>query len=278
MVVLFGCADPSPTVQTPTPDPEPVGVQDRIREALARLDDDPDPLHAELTPAVYELTEIGEPALAPTLPHLLEEDPLTRRRANQVVRRVMQRSLNLPVTSWNPDDRRRWLEFYRTFWDHEAEGNVDVCDATAEARAAYVERVENWLTLGNDAVDCNPAVQEDESIRLLIATINDDPDRLHWDHTPSVSKLAKKGRIVIPHMLKLMVEADEDTRLRAQAVLWGVISEMHGFVNGKGWTSRESEDEYRKIFATNGSFDYSAPLEARRETARRWKAWYDDLE
>ena len=73
VVALVGCAA-HPALPKPAPDPDPDATAKRIQGLLSRLDENPDPLHADYTPAVWELIEIGEPAIEPTLPYLLSED------------------------------------------------------------------------------------------------------------------------------------------------------------------------------------------------------------
>jgi HEAT repeat protein len=52
-------------------------IDTEIRMLLDTISDDPDLIHADYTPSVHRLIEIGEPAL-PTLDLLLAEDPVTR--------------------------------------------------------------------------------------------------------------------------------------------------------------------------------------------------------
>jgi HEAT repeat protein len=56
--------------------------------ALATINDAPDILHADLTPAVYTLAEIGPSAIPEILPLLAAEDRFTRMHAQRALERI----------------------------------------------------------------------------------------------------------------------------------------------------------------------------------------------
>jgi hypothetical protein len=60
---------------------------------------------------------------------------------------------------------------------------------------------------------------EQELIQRLLATINEAPDPLHFDLTPSVHALSAMGVQVLPALLPLLSSTDPRTRQRAQRVL-----------------------------------------------------------
>jgi HEAT repeat protein len=65
-----------------------LGAEDAIAACLAVINDAPDPLHHDVTPAVVALAEMGVRALPSILRLLDSPDPLTRQRAQKVLERV----------------------------------------------------------------------------------------------------------------------------------------------------------------------------------------------
>lgn len=143
-VALVGCDVP------PTPNPpnaEPPAIPKRVQELLARLDDDPDKLHFDYTPAVNGLIEIGEPSIEPTLPYLLAEGEATRLHAERVIHTVLAKMHGfVPGQGWSrPDGEQTFRRFSKTLWDAEAMGNRSVHESPVQDRQAYIGRVKRWL-------------------------------------------------------------------------------------------------------------------------------------
>jgi HEAT repeat protein len=65
-----------------------LGVDDALDALIATINDAPDPLHHDVTPAVVALTRLGLRGLPPILDLLDSTDPLTRQRAQKVLERV----------------------------------------------------------------------------------------------------------------------------------------------------------------------------------------------
>jgi HEAT repeat protein len=112
-----------------------------------------------------------------------------------------------------------------------------------------------------------------DAVDALLRTIDDAPDMLHADVTPSVNALGSLGLSVLPRVLPLLNAAERATRQHAQRVL-----ERAGF--------REIEEELRprplsqearrawtELWERNGSYDWDAPPEARQRSIELWKAW-----
>ena len=108
-------------------------------DALVRaLDDDPDPLHLDMTPAVQALGEIGidaVPALAGALESPSED---TRLRAQRALEAVVQRRHGFAPGRGFPSERAEQdarEELARIGYDHESE---------PPERAAAIERLRVW--------------------------------------------------------------------------------------------------------------------------------------
>lgn len=108
----------------------------------------------------------------------------------------------------------------------------------------------------------------------LYARLNDDPDLLHADYTPSVHDLIRAGRPALPRALDLMQSDDRATRVRAQRVLEGVTLREYGFVQGEGWKPPDGEAEWRWFWARLGDLRYDGPRTrgrpAWRSSGRGW--------
>jgi hypothetical protein len=116
----------------------------------------------------------------------------------------------------------------------------------------------------------------EKDIIELVKSINDDPDLLHADYTPSVRKLIEKGLPSVPYVLVLMTSESEYTRMRAQRVLAGVTMERYGFVVGKGWTQEDGEQKFRKFWKELGNMRWDDSLENRNKSVALWKKWLAD--
>ena len=112
-----------------------------------------------------------------------------------------------------------------------------------------------------------------DALKALIQTINDAPDPLHHDLTPSVFALGTYGLEAIGELLDLLLDEDQDTRLHAQRALQMIIGELHGFEFGKGYPTPEAEREAQADWQDNGNYDYAAPAETRLASVEKWREW-----
>ena len=110
-------------------------------------------------------------------------------------------------------------------------------------------------------------------LEQLIATLNEHPDKLHGDDTPSVMRLIAIGREALGPALALMSSPQSDTRMRAQRVLEGVTMASHGFHRGHGWSRAGGEAEWKQLWASLGDLDWQAPNAVRAESVARWRTW-----
>lgn len=63
----------------------------RIAGAIAKLTDDADPLHNDMTPAVFALADIGAPAIPAILDVMLEDSRARRLVAQRALERIVMR-------------------------------------------------------------------------------------------------------------------------------------------------------------------------------------------
>jgi HEAT repeat protein len=117
-------------------------------------------------------------------------------------------------------------------------------------------------------------IKHPQALDAAIATLNDAPDPLHNDMTPSVFALADIGMAAIPKILDAMDSADEMTRLRAQRALERIVMRRNGFVEGSGFSSPEVEDEFRQLWVSNGSYAYDADDKSRGTAIEQWREWF----
>src|SRR5215210_2755978 len=71
-----------------SPDSASQSAGDPVQALYARLNDDPDLLHADYTPAVHKLIRVGRPALPRAVDLMLTGDEDTRMRAQRVLEGV----------------------------------------------------------------------------------------------------------------------------------------------------------------------------------------------
>lgn len=115
---------------------------------------------------------------------------------------------------------------------------------------------------------------DDAQIKKLIADLDQNPDPLHGDMTPSVRKLGALGEQVIPYLEEPLSSSDENRRLHAERVLEDVLQRRFGFVAGRGWTQADGETKFVELWKRNGSYAHDAPEELRQKAVAAWMAWH----
>lgn len=112
-------------------------------------------------------------------------------------------------------------------------------------------------------------------IERLVATINEQADLLHGDRTPAVEALIAHGVQALPHVLTLLEQDDEPTRMRAQRVLEGVTQALvQASTLGRPLTQGTGQ-EWQHLWRENGSYDWRAPTGSRAEAVRLWREWVE---
>jgi len=113
------------------------------------------------------------------------------------------------------------------------------------------------------------------NIETLVKTIDEDPDPLHADVTPSVLELIERGLPGAKAVVDLLDATEFLTRKRAQRVLEGVIMQRHGWVAGQGYTTPDGQEKTRTLLAANGNYQADAAPEARRASIEKWRRWLE---
>ena len=112
-----------------------------------------------------------------------------------------------------------------------------------------------------------------DALYACLKTIDDAPDMLHYDITPSVQALTKMGFPALKSLLPLLDAANERTRQHAQKVLEQVtFNEVKKALNPPP-LSPLATTEWRKLWEGNGSYQWNGPEDQRRAAIKRWEQW-----
>ncbi len=115
----------------------------------------------------------------------------------------------------------------------------------------------------------------DSEIAQLVRTIDEDPDILHNDYTPSVQRLIDKGLAGAAAVVPLLNTDDQMTRRRAQRVLEGVVKARFGWKAGIGFADGSAQEQALAVLAANGNYDAAASEEQRKHSAGLWRRWIE---
>jgi len=115
--------------------------------------------------------------------------------------------------------------------------------------------------------------QIDSELAALITTLDENPDELHLDITPSVLKLISLGLQGADAALDLLNAPTLETRLRARRVLEGAVGAHVGWKPGQGFPNKVAEKEFHDLVAKNGNYSAHAPEDERKEAIRKWREW-----
>jgi hypothetical protein len=110
-----------------------------LAAALAAIDDEPDPVHNDITPAVRALGAMGLRAVPPLLDLMLSENEDTRLHAQRALELVVYRRHGFEPGQGFPtaeDEQAAREELLSAGYDHAAE---------PAAREAAVTRLRDWL-------------------------------------------------------------------------------------------------------------------------------------
>jgi HEAT repeat protein len=111
------------------------GEPDALAALLQTLNDAPDPLHGDMTPAVFALAEMGSSALPSLLDLLMDENEDTRLHAQRALEQIIMRRHGFLPGQGFPSATAE--ELFRADW--RASGDYDY-SADASVRADAVEK------------------------------------------------------------------------------------------------------------------------------------------
>ena len=117
------------------------GGDERIPLWVAAINENPDILHSDYTPAVHKLSECGFEAAIAILPLLDSEDALERLRAQRVLEGVVQRAYGWKPGQGFPPESNGEKEIKNLMQEM---GNYRA-DASKDERIAAIEKWEYWL-------------------------------------------------------------------------------------------------------------------------------------
>ena len=109
-----------------------------LEACLATLDDAADVLHVNITPAVFCLAEIGDPALVPLFERMGSTEEITRLHAQEAVVRILKRHFGFDGREWAPGALDRWFAWWKEI-GYDPRGD-------AATRAAAIGRLRAWQT------------------------------------------------------------------------------------------------------------------------------------
>jgi hypothetical protein len=112
-------------------------------------------------------------------------------------------------------------------------------------------------------------------VAQLVETIDDEPDRLHPESTPSTLALIALGARSVPAVLPLLSSPNRLTRRRAVHVLEMVTMARFGFRRGHGWDDFHGEDRWRAFWSDMGGLSHERGGPVEDETIAKWRTWSD---
>lgn len=114
------------------------------------------------------------------------------------------------------------------------------------------------------------------ALQASLATINDAPDPLHYEVTPSVLALVNLGLPVLESVLPLLDSPDPRTRQHAQKVLELVTSnDIMASAKPRALTDA-ARQQWADLWRRNGPYQWDAEEGARKEARERWESWLQD--
>lgn len=112
-----------------------------------------------------------------------------------------------------------------------------------------------------------------DALEACVATINDAPDMLHYDITPSVVALSEMGIPALKATLPLLDSEDARTRQRAQKVFELVtFNEVSRAIRPRP-LSDEARTAWMALWTENGYYQWDASEERRKAAVELWEEW-----
>lgn len=113
-----------------------------------------------------------------------------------------------------------------------------------------------------------------DALDACIRTINDAPDPLHYDITPSVQALGSLGLSALTQVLPLLLSSDARTRQHAQRVLETVSAQA--IAPGARGMSASLDRAWTSLWQMNGSYQWDGPEAQRIEAVHLWQQWVEE--
>jgi hypothetical protein len=112
----------------------------RIARLIETIDDDPDELHFDYTPAVGKLIKVGRPAIRALVDIMLEEPLIRRRRAQRAIEGITMEMMGFRFgQGWDkPESEHRWKKFWDSLDHLRSEASID-------ERRKSVDKWREWL-------------------------------------------------------------------------------------------------------------------------------------
>lgn len=149
---------------------------------------------------------------------------------------------------------------------------LEIKDARAEAvfRKAVHSEDEDIRAIGARGLFSQGAK---DALDACVATINDAPDMLHYDITPSVVALSEIGVLALQATLPLLDAEDARTRQHAQKVFELVtFNEVSRRIKPRP-LSDAARTEWMALWQENGSYRWDAPEVPRKASLKLWEGW-----
>jgi hypothetical protein len=114
-----------------------------------------------------------------------------------------------------------------------------------------------------------------DALGAALATIDDAPDLLHADVTPSIRTLTAFGLTAVPSILPLLEADGPRTRQHAQKALEQITYNL---------VTRQTDshlsqplEDWQKLWEENGNYHWDASPSQRAEAIDRWQNWLENL-
>jgi HEAT repeat protein len=117
----------------------------------------------------------------------------------------------------------------------------------------------------------------EDGLQACLRTIDDAPDMLHFEVTPSVRALTKIGLPALSYVLPLLDAGNESTRRHAQKILEQVsFNEIEREIKAASDTAATTDARWRDVWESNGAYEWNAAADQRRSSIRKWKEWIEN--
>jgi hypothetical protein len=112
-----------------------------------------------------------------------------------------------------------------------------------------------------------------DALEACLATIDDSPDMLHYETTPSVAALSEMGIGVLSSTMPLLSAKNERTRQHAQTVLERVTFKEISRSHPSRPSSSKAKSIWKALWEKNGPYRWDAPEDQRQSAIKRWQKW-----